>query len=298
METFTSVLSQYTSLQELALCETILSPVVLPTWTSLLSLRSLRLVDVLVANSPATGTELQFISQLTNLTTLVIAISEEQQMGGILSSVSQLTNLQSLGITCFHADHFAAVARLPLLSSLTADFCNESAEFECLQSFPEMTRVRHVRLKAKKQIRDASFGQELSNSKHTSDYCTLQLHVTAANEGTAMEAVGKMTRVRHMLIQDIRDPCNIRFLNGLPSHCCLWLGCAVGNELLKQVACLRSLTRLFIHKYSGDVSGMLWLKHMPNLKLLEFGKAVDSAILRVLPKRLLKTRRHMHKEAD
>ena len=286
VEIFTSALSQCTSLQELVLCDTVLSPSALQAWTSLQSLQSLSLVDVSVASSPATGRELQFISQLTNLTTLVITNSEEQQMGGVFSCFSDLTNLLALGITCIHTDHFAAVLGLRSVTALKVQFCNETAEFDCLRILARMTRVHHVRLKATELVRGTSFG--LLAMWHNSDGCVLQLQVTARNEGAAIGAVGEMTSVRHVMIQDVRDPCNIRRLNGLPSYCRLWFTCDVGNELLQQVACLHSLTHIFIEKYSGDASGLLWVKHMPNLKHLEFGSAVNDSILRVLPKKLLK----------
>ena len=231
---------------------------------------------------------MQLISQLTNLTALVIANSEEQQMGGIFGCVSGLTNLRSLGITCFRIDHFAAASRLPLLEALTVDFGNETAECDSLRRLARMTWVHHLWLKAKEQVRDSSFGRNILDSWRTPDGCVLQLHVTARNEEAAMKAVGKMTSVWHVMVQDIRDPCNIWCLDELPGHCWLYLTCVVGNELLQQVARLCDLKLLFIQKYSGDASGLLWEKHMPNLELLEFGSAVDDTILQALPKKLLK----------
>ena len=287
VEIFTAALAQCTSLQELQLCDTSLSPSALQTWTSLQSLQSLSLVDVSVADSPPTERELQFISQLTNLTMLVVANSQEQQMGDIFSCISWLSNLQSLGVTCFQNDHFLALVEMPLLISLTVEFCNESVEFDSLQCLVRLTRVHHLKLVAKQQVRNVRFGQEISDSWLTTDGCVLQIYVTARNEEAAMENVGKMTSVLHVMIQDIRDPCNIRCLNGLPSHCRLYFVGIVGNEHLQQVARIGSLHQLFIQKYSGDATGLLWLKHMPNLQHVEFEIAVDDAILRVLPKKLL-----------
>ena len=289
VEMFTAALAQCTSLQELQLCDTSLSPSALQTWTSLQSLQTLTLVDVSFTMSAFVGRELQFISQLTNLTTLVVANSQEHQMSGIIGCTSWLSNLQSLGVTCFQKEHFLSLARMPSLKALTVEFCNVGAESASLKSLVGMTRVHHLRLQTKGQVRDVSFCHKIPESWHTRDGFVLQLHVTAKNEEAAMEVAGKMPSVRHLMIQDIKDPCNFRFLNRLPVHCWLYLT-SVGNEQLQQVARVRCLRRLFIQKYKGDATGLLWVKSMPNLQHVKFGSAVDDAMLRVLPKSLLKGR--------
>ena len=239
VEIFTSSLSHYTSLEQLNLCDTILAPAVVPKWTSLQSLQSLRLVDV--ASSPNTTFDFSFVSQLTNLTMLALASSQEQQMGNIFAQVSHLPNLQALAVTCFQAEQFSAVAALLTLEALTVEFCNDRAELLALQTLVGFSGVCQLQLEARKPVRAVNFGQEAFDAWEVTEGLLLHLYMTTRNEEAAMKAVTKMTDVTDVMICDISEPCSLRYLVGFPSDSWLLLVCAVGNEHLQQVSRIRSL---------------------------------------------------------
>ena len=209
-------------------------------------------------------------------------------MAGIFDHVSLLPNLQALAITCFNAAQFTSVAALPTVRALTVEFGNDRAELEALQTLAGLSRVRQLQLQARKQVRAVNFGQGVLNAWQVTEGLKLHFYMTTKNEEAAMKAAAKMVHVKAVMIQDISEPCSLRCLNGLPSPCWLMLVCAVGNELLQQVSRIRSLQFLVIYVYHGNSAGLLWVKHMPNLRLIQFGRAVDAAVLGVLPKRLLK----------
>ena len=164
------------------------------------------------------------------------------------------------------------------------DFSGIDVAPERLYSLLALTHLRSVMLQPCQQQKATEFGKQLPGSLSANDFPALTLYVKDRYWRTSGIVGANVEKLRVDLLVNSDD---LKLLREARSLHTLDLGCSTVELLVKQISRIHSLQCVRLRKYGGSVAGLRWLRHMPNLHLVQVDGLEDEVAMSVLPKEVL-----------